>query len=88
MKLKYNFVVNKVADKTVAVVVGADSENFNGFIKLDDLGAFMFDLLKEETTAEEMAVKMQAQYPDATKEEIDACIEDFVSRLKAEGIVE
>lgn len=34
MKLKYNFVTNKVADKIVAVAVGGDLEKFNGFIKI------------------------------------------------------
>ena len=85
MKLKYNFVINKVADKTVAVPVGADG--FNGFVKMDDLGAFMFDLLKEEISADEMAAKMQVQYPDNTLDEIKECIADFTSRLQAEGVL-
>ena len=85
MKLKYNFVINKVADKNVAVPVGA--ADFNGFVKMDDLGAFMFGLLKEEITEDEMAAKMQEQYPDNSLEEIKECIADFVSRLKSEGVL-
>ncbi len=46
MKLKYNFVMNKVADKTVAVAVGDDLANFGGFIKMNDTGAFIFGLIK------------------------------------------
>ena len=36
MKLKYNFVVNPVADKQVAVAVGDDLEKFGGFIKMNN----------------------------------------------------
>ena len=46
MKLKYNFIVNEVADKMVAVAVGADLEAFNGFIKMNDIGAEIFEILK------------------------------------------
>lgn len=85
MKLKYDFVINKVADKNVAVSVG--TADFNGFIKMDDLGAFMLGLLKEEISEDEMAAKMKEQYPDNTLEEIKECIDDFTSKLKAEGVI-
>ena len=46
MKLKYNFVTNEVADKIVAVAVGDDLSKFNGFIKMNGTGAFIFNMLK------------------------------------------
>ena len=55
MKLKYQFVVNEVADQYVAVAVGAALEAFNGFIKMNDVGAEIFDLLKNEITLDEHA---------------------------------
>ena len=54
MKLKYNFVTNEVADKIVAVAVGGDLEKFNGFIKMNDTGAYIFNMLKSDVTEEEI----------------------------------
>ena len=51
MKLKYNFVINQVTDKMVAVAVGGDLEAFNGFIKMNDIGAEIFEILKEDVTS-------------------------------------
>ena len=45
MKLKYNFIVNEVADKMVAVAVGDDLDKFNGFIKMNDVGAEIVEIL-------------------------------------------
>ena len=57
MKLKYNFVTNKVADRIVAVAVGDDAQKFNGFIKMNDTGAFIFNMLRNDVTVDEIAEK-------------------------------
>ena len=67
MKLKYNFVMNKVADKTVAVAVGDDLANFGGFIKMNDTGAFIFGLLKKDITKEEIINAVMNEYEGVTK---------------------
>ena len=54
MKLKYNFVMNDVAGKKVAVAVGDDLIRFNGFIKMNDTGAFIFNMLKNDVTQEDI----------------------------------
>ncbi len=85
MKLKYNFVTNEVADKIVAVAVGDDMTAFNGFIKMNETGAFIFNMLKDEVTEEEIVTAMIKEYPDATEEEIRSTVKDFVAELiKAE----
>ncbi len=81
MKLKYDFVVNQVAGQFVAVPSGAVGE-FNGMIKLNDTGAFIFGLLGEETTAEEVIAKVAAEYScdEATAaENVNAIIEQCKS---------
>ena len=70
MKLKYNFVSNEVADKIVAVAVGDDLQKFNGFIKMNDTGAYIFNMLKNDVTEEEIVAAMKKDYSDATEEEI------------------
>ena len=88
MKLKYNFVINEVADKMVAVAVGDDLEKFNGFIKMNDVGAQIFEILKNDVELDEIVNLMMAKHPDSTKEEAEETVSGFVNELKANGIIE
>ena len=82
MKLKYNFVTNEVADKIVAVAVGGDLEKFNGFIKMNDTGAYIFNMLKSDVTEEEIVAAMKKDYEDAAEEEIRETVSEIVGKLK------
>ena len=88
MKLKYDFVVNQVAEQYVAVAVGAGLEEFSGFIKMNDVGASIFELLKNDITLDEIITEMLKKYPDATEEEARETITRFTDKLIAEGVVE
>lgn len=88
MKLKYNFVTNEVADKIVAVAVGDDLSKFNGFIKMNDIGAYIFNMLKKDVTEDEIVAAMQKDYPDATEAEIRETVAGFVAELKKEDVIE
>ncbi len=88
MKLKYEFVINQVADQMVAVPVGDGLENFSGFVKMNDIGAEIFEILKEDVTLEEIVTKMLEKHPEATKEEALETVKEFTDRLIAEGLAE
>lgn len=88
MKLKYNFVSNEVADKIVAVAVGDDLQKFNGFIKMNDTGAYIFNMLKNDVTEEEIVAAMKKDYSDATEEEIRETVSEFVGKLKDADVLE
>ena len=88
MKLKYEFVVNEVADKMVAVAVGGDLDQFNGFIKMNDIGAEIFEILKNDVTIEEIVKLMLEKHPESTEEEAVEAVTGFVEELKKSGVVE
>ena len=88
MKLKYEFIINQVADKMVAVPVGNDLENFNGFIKMNDIGAYIFNMLKNDVTEDDIVTAMVKDYPDANEAEIRETVQGFVGKLKEGGLVE
>lgn len=88
MKLKYNFVTNEVANKIVAVAVGGDLEKFNGFIKMNDTGAYIFNMLKSDVTEEEIVAAMKKDYEDAAEEEIRETVSEFVGKLKEADVLE
>ena len=70
MKLKYNFVTNKVADRIVAVAVGEDANKFSGFIKMNDTGAYIFNMLKSDVTEDEIVASIEREYDGADSEQI------------------
>ena len=87
MKLKYNFVANEVAGKTVAVAVGESAEKFSGFMKMNSTAAKIFELLKEEITKEEMLLKLKEIYPDETEATLKNSIDSFVLELEKAGVL-
>lgn len=88
MKLKYNFVTNEVADKIVAVAVGDDLQKFNGFIKMNDVGAYIFNMLKNDVTEDEIVAAMKKDFEDATEEEIREAVKEFTDKLKESDVIE
>ena len=88
MKLKFEFVVNQVADKMVAVPVGNDLENFSGFLKVNDIGAEILEILKNDVTLEEIAEQMLEKHPESNMEEALETVKEFTAKLIENGIVE
>ena len=68
MKLKYDFVVRDVAGQVVALPTGADSAEFNGMIKLNSVGDFMFKKLANDTTLDEIVADVSKEYNTAVEE--------------------
>lgn len=88
MKLKMEFVINQVADQTIAVAVGDDLADFNGILKMNDIGAYIFDMLKNDVTEDEIVAAMVKDYKDSTEAEIRETVQGFVAQLKENGLVE
>ena len=86
MKLRYNFVVQQVADDYVAVAVGEDASNFGGLVRMNKTGAFLFELLKKDMTREELLAAMVEKY-DADEEILQSNLDVFLEKLKEEKVL-
>ncbi len=80
MKIRNGFMLRKVGGQNVVVAVGAASRDFNGIIKLNETGAFLWELLKSERTPEELTEALLAEY-DIDRETAAVDVETFVERL-------
>ena len=80
MKIRNGFMLRKVGGQNVVVAVGAASMDFNGIIKLNETGAFLWELLKSERTPEELTEALLAEY-DIDRETASADVEAFAERL-------
>lgn len=85
MKLKKDFVSQKVAGRWLLVAVG--NNDFAGFVQGNDTTAFIAELLKKDTTVDEMVDALYAQY-DADRETLRADLERVLSQLRSIGALE
>ncbi len=81
MKIKENFMLRKVADSYVVVPIGPAVANFNGMINLNGAGAFLWQLLENETTEDEVVNAMLQQY-EVSEELARADVKKFITQLK------
>lgn len=88
MKLKYEFIINQVADNMVAVPVGDGMEQFGGFLKMNDIGAEILEILKNDVTAEEIAQELLKKHPESNMEEALETVTNFTDTLKENGIID
>ena len=86
MKIRPGFILRDVADVTIVVPAGAASLDFNGMVTLNETGKFLWQLLQEERSEDELLKEMLKEY-DADEPTARAGIEKFVSQLKKEGLL-
>lgn len=84
MRRNENFILRRVADMTVIVPVGRETERFPGMISVNGTGAFLWGLLETEQTLQTLAEALVRQY-DAEPEQARADTEKFLEKLKQAG---
>lgn len=87
MKIKNSFLLRKVADSYVVVPFGDENVEFNGMVTLNESGKFIWDLLEQEITKEELLAKFIEEYqiPEADAKED---IRQFIQTLLDNNIME
>ena len=81
MRVKTGFILRKVGKQYVVAATGEASKSFNGMIRLDESGAFAFELLKNEITEQEMLSALAAKY-SMSEAELQADLAHFLGKLK------
>ena len=80
MKIKEGFVLRNICGDYVVIAVGKQTLDFQGIIKLNETGAFLWEKLQQDCTTEELLTAMQAEYAvdEATaREDIRAFIDSL-----------
>ena len=86
MKICDGYLLRSVAGKNIVVSVGSEV-NFNGMLTLNDTGVFFWNLLKNDTTKEEMLEAVLKEY-DVSSDVALQDIENFIKKLEDAGILE
>ena len=80
MKIKEGFVIRRVAESWAVIPVGKAQYDFNGMILINQTGAFLWNLLKEDTDIEQLTNALCKEYlidENQAKEDVKAFIESI-----------
>lgn len=55
MKRKENFILRNICDENILVSIGPQVKHMNGFVRLNNTGAFIWNLLSEDRELEYLA---------------------------------
>ena len=88
MKIKSGFILRDVAGKTFVVATGELSKKFKGMITLNETGKFIWNLLVNDITKEEIVNKMLEVYEGVDRATVENDVDNFVDKLKGDNILE
>lgn len=81
-----SFIKREIGTQTVIVAVGEATKTFHGMISVNRTGAYIWDLLENETTLDAITEALVARYEiDAETARADAA--EFIETLKGVGAV-
>ena len=87
MKIKEGFVLKELAGSSMVVPLGSQVVNFSSIIKLSESGAFLWQLLSEDKTIDELTDAMLSEY-DVDEDRAKADIEKFIKKLEEADLIE
>lgn len=67
-------------DRIIAVPIGENSKEFRGVVKMNETAAFIFNLLKEETTEDSVLEALAKEYKlpkESLIDDVKKCISVF-----------
>ena len=86
MKIKYGYVLREVAGSYVVIPVGENAADFNGVISLNEVGAFLWDKLKDDTDENALLAAVTAEY-DVDEMTARSDIAAFLSKVREQGLL-
>ena len=86
MKIKKELIKREIAGDTILVPVGKTVFDSNGLFALNELGAFIWDLLPQVETEEAVCKAVLAEY-EVSREEAARDIAEFLNKLRQMDII-
>ena len=84
---KENFLLQAVGGENLLVPIGAQVMDTNGIITLNETAAFIWDLLEEDCTIEDLAAAIAERF-EVTMEQAVSDVRSFVDKLDQNGLLE
>ena len=87
MKLKKDYVLRQVADTWVVLPLGQGTVSFNGMLKLNESGAFLWKALETGADAEGLVQALTGEYT-VSQDQARADVAEFLEKLVQAGCAE
>ena len=82
MKIKKGYVINKLGDGYVVVAVGEASNDFNGVIRLNTAGAFLWQCIQDGADSRQKLLQAMAErYNDFDEKVAGEDLDDFLEKI-------
>ncbi len=87
MKIKDTYVLRQVAGENLIVPLGGQNINFNTAMTLNETGAFLWEILLNEVTTDELTDKLIAEY-SVDRKTAQRDINLFLNKLRDQSILD
>lgn len=87
MKIKEGFVLRQVGGRNIVVATGKASADFNGMIRINDVGALIWSKLSEGADEETLVQAVVEKY-EVDTETAKRDVSKFVNNLSEAGFLE
>lgn len=82
MKVKEGFILRKLGKEYMVVAIGESSKSFNGMIRMNGAGAWLWEQLQQGITKEALVEKMLERYDDVDEKTASADLDEFLETIK------
>ena len=84
---KPGFVHRKIADVDVLISIGGNVADFNGYITLNETCAFLWDLMAEPKSSEQLVQSLCSEY-EVSYAEVLADVQELLTFLTERALVQ
>lgn len=87
MKIKPGFLLREVDGTAIVVAVGPAAKTFNGMITLNEVGAFLWKAMEQDTDETALTEELLKEY-DVAEDRAAADVAAFVEKMRKAGVLD
>lgn len=87
MRINKELVKRNVAGEVLLIPVGKSVFDYNGLMILNETGSFLWDLLPNAESEEDLVRQLLAEY-EVSEEEAAADVREFIQKTRELGIID
>ena len=87
MKLKHEFMIRQVVGENVLIPMGKSALEFSGMVTANDVGAFICERLRSETTEQALLLAVCEEF-EVDRGTAQEDLRDFLQLLRRAGLLE
>ena len=87
MKIKDGYILDSIGEQKVAIALDTSASGFSGIVKLNKVGAFLWELLLNEIDKKDLVNAVTEKY-DVAYETAEKDVTAFLKVLEDNGILE